>query len=366
MAAYDFRIIRPVEITDAILTSSNVPETVAATYAGDTTYALADRSGLAPVDGAAQLIYESLSAGNIGNPLPVPPATSTAYWRYVASVYPAYNVAVTYADLAIVSSIGTNSHLLYRSLVAGNLGNPLSDATKWQHFGSPKVSTGLPYNSTNRWKMFGQSYGSQTECAEEILNVLTPGTVINTVAFLNVSAQSIRLQQSVSGHDQTIQLQTHPVDNWYDWYYEELQNEDEALFIDVPPYPASTLTLTITQTGGTAKCGACVIGKEKLLGQTQEGMSKEIIDHSRVTENAFGDIELTKGNYVERLSLNVHLAPGSESEVVRQMKDHRAEPLVAVGSTDYALSIVYCYIYSWSVPCEITGGLMPVELHGLT
>lgn len=366
MPSYDFRIIRPVEITDAILTSSNVPETVAATYSGGTTYALADRVGLAPVNGQAQLIYESLSNGNLGNPLPVPPATSTAFWRYVSSVYPVYSGAVSYSLGAIVSSIGTNTHLLYQSLVASNLGNALTDTTKWFHYGSQKVTTGADYNSTNRWKMFDQSYGSQTTNAESIILVLTPGVLINAVAFLNTSGTSIRVQQSVSGYDETVSLQSHPVDNWYDWYYEELIIEDEALFLDIPPYASSTLTITISAAGGTAACGVCVIGKEKQLGLTQWGMSKEIQDYSRVVENDFGDIELRRGTYAERLNLDVQLLPGSESEVVRQMKTHRAEPLVFVGSTEFSLSIVYGFLGSWQVPCELTGGLMPVQIRGLT
>lgn len=365
MASYDFGIIRPIEVTDAILTSSTVPETVAATYAGGTTYALGDRVGLAPVNGAAQLIYESLSAGNIGNPLPVPPATATAFWRYVASVYPAYSGAVTYALGDTVSSISTNVHLLYESLVAGNLGNALTDATKWLHVGSPKVTTGDPYNSTNRWKMFDQSYGSQTENAESIVVVLTPGVLVNAMAFLNTEGYSVRLQQSVSGYDETIVLQTHDVDNWYDWYYEELVNEDEAVFLDIPPYAASTLTVTIAAPNGTAKCGVCVIGKQKVLGTTQWGMSKEIQDYSRVIENDFGDVEMRKGQYAERLNLDVHLSAGSESEVFRQMKAHRSEPLVVIGSTDFTLSIVYGFIEAWQVPCELTGGLMPVRIRGL-
>lgn len=366
MASYDFRIIRPIEITDAILTSSNVPETVAATYSGATTYSAGDRVGLAPVNGQAQLIYESLSPGNLGNPLPVPPATSTALWRYISSVYPAYSGAVTYALGNTVSSISTNTHLLYESLIAGNLGNALSDTTKWLPLGSPNVTTGAPYNSTNRWTMFDQSYTSQTTNAESITIVLTLNQISNAAAFLNVSAQSIRMQQSVSGYDKTIQLQKHPVDNWYDWYYEDLITDDEALFTDIPPYPASTITVTITSVGGTAACGVMVIGKEKVLGKTQWGMSKEITDFSRVSQNSFGDIELRRGNYTERLNINVHLTPGSESEVVRQLKSYRSEPLVFVGSTEFTMSIVYGFLGAWSVPCYITGGLMPIEVKGLT
>jgi hypothetical protein len=365
MASYDFRIIRPVEVTDAILTSSNVPETVAATYAGGTTYSLGDRVGLAPVDGAAQLIYESLSAGNVGNALPVPPATSTAFWRYVASVYPAYSGAVTYALDDIVSSISTDSHLRYQSLAAGNVGNALTDITKWVHYGSPKVTTGAPYNSTNRWKMFDQSYGSQTENAESISLVLTPGVLVTDIAFLNAEGQSIRVQQSVSGYDETISLQSHGVDNWYDWYYEELLTEDEAYFENIPPYAASTLTITIAATEGTAKCGVCVIGKSRALGWTQWGMSKEIQNYSRVVENKFGDFEMRRGAIAERLNLDVHLTPGSEGEVFSQMKTHSSEPLVIIGSTDFSLSIMYGFIEAWQVPCELTGGLMPVRVRGL-
>jgi hypothetical protein len=265
-----------------------------------------------------------------------------------------------------VSSIGTNNHLLYQSLAAGNIGNALTDITKWAHYGSPKVTTGDPYNSTNRWKMFDQSYSSQTENAESIILVLTPGVLVNTLVFLNASGGSIRVQQSVSGYDSTLSLISHPVDNWYDWYYEDIISDDEALFIDIPPYVASTLTITISAAGGTAKCGVCVIGKEKRIGTTLWGMSKEIQDYSRVVTNDFGDIQLTRGSYSERLNLDVLLTAGTESEVVRQMKDHRAEPLAFVGSTSFSMSIVYGFIESWRVPCEITGGTMPVQIKGLT
>lgn len=367
MATNDFRIIRPVEITDAMLGTNNVPESVAATYSGATTYALGATAGLAPVDGAAQLVYESLSSGNVGHPLPVPPATLTAYWRYIASVYPAYSGAVTYAAGDMVSSIGTNTHLLYESLVAGNIGNALSDAAKWLHVGAPKVTTGAPYNSTNRWKMFDQSYGSQTVRAENITFTITPGEIANSIAFLNAQGSSIRVQQAISGYDTTISLVEHTVNSWYDWYYELPSTKDDVLFLDIPPYAASTFTVTITAaTGYNAACGVCVFGREKLLGTTLWGMTKEIQDYSRVIENAWGDITLLKGAYSERLNLSVKIAPGSEGEVVRQMKAHRAEPLVFVGSTQFDLSIVYGFLGAWSVPCQLSGGIMPVQIKGLT
>jgi len=364
MADYDFSIIRPLEITDSILTSSNVPEATQAAYNAGTTYALgALVGGAAAVDGQPQTIYRSLQNGNIGHT----PSSSPTWWIELGVVYPVYSGAVTYAVGDIVSSIGTNTHLLYESQAAANIGNPLTDATKWLHIGSPKVTTGLPYNSTNRWTMFDQSYSSQTVNGGSIAITLTPGTVVNAAAFINLQGVNITVAQSGSGYSKTIALQTHPVNNWYDWYYEDLIQEDKALFTDIPPYTAGVLTITINATtDGYAKCGVAVIGKLKQLGTTQWGMSASIDDYSRVVENQYGNIELRRGSYSERLNIDVHVAPGAENEVVRQMKDHRAEPLIAIGSSAYSHSILYCFFKSWQVPTEITGGIMPVELKGLT
>lgn len=69
-------VIAPTTITDALLTSSTAPETDHAAYAAGTTYALGDRV----IRTSTHRIYESLSAGNIGNT----PETSPTKWLDVA------------------------------------------------------------------------------------------------------------------------------------------------------------------------------------------------------------------------------------------------------------------------------------------
>lgn len=68
-----FVIVNPQPVTDAVLTTSNVPETDAAAWAAGTTYAL----------GALVMyqhsVYESAAAGNVGNN----PATVTTAWTRV-------------------------------------------------------------------------------------------------------------------------------------------------------------------------------------------------------------------------------------------------------------------------------------------
>lgn len=351
----DFKIVRPVAITDAILTSTNVPETVAATYAGGTTYTTGNRTGLAPVYGDAQLIYESKTSGNIGNPLPVPPATSTTHWKYVGSVYPVYNSGSSCGIGGIVSSISTDVHSLYYSLVAANTGNPLTDITKWQ-----------PIGSTNARAMFDEVYGSQTEAPEAINTVVTAGVLTNTVFLGNLEATAVTITQSISGYAETRNLNSHPVLNWYDWYYEPLIRATDALFVNIPPYAASNLTIEITNLGGTAKCGLCIIGQSVTLGKTQWELIGEIISYSGTTTDTFGNTTFLPRAKVKKLNLEVRIPAGFETEAHRLLTLYTDVPTVFIGSSLYGMTWDYGYLGNWSVPISITGRNAPIEIRGLT
>lgn len=355
MSSPDFKFVRPLAITDAMLISSSVPETVAATYSGATAYVVGNRVGLAPVDGVAQLVYECIQNGT-GQPLPVPPATTTAYWQKVGEVYPLYSGAAIYGRGAIVSNIGTNVHELYESLVAGNVGNALTDAAKW-----------LPLGATNRWKMFDEIANSQTISDTDITIVLSPGVLINSAIFSNVTGASIRVQQSVSGYDRTILLNSHLVVDWYDWYYEALTVRDDVPFMDVPPYPASSLTITIAAVGGSAACGVAVFGQQSIIGTTLAPLSRGINDYSRVIEDAWGGLILQPGNYSKLMTVEVFIPPGYESQVVHLLTGIRAVPVMFVAGDNFDSAVIYGILgRGWNAPLSVSGGIARIELRGLT
>jgi hypothetical protein len=70
------QLIKPVAITDTVLTSSNVPETDYAEYSSGTTYSVGQKVKLA----ATHRVYESLVASNLNHP----PASSTDHWLDIA------------------------------------------------------------------------------------------------------------------------------------------------------------------------------------------------------------------------------------------------------------------------------------------
>lgn len=346
----DFRMLRPVTVLDATLTSTTVPEAVAATYSAGTTYTIGQRAGAAPVYGDPQTVYESLQNGNIGHAQ----ASSPTWWKPLGVVYPPYNSGSTCGLGKIVSNISADVHELYESQVAGNTGNPLTDTTKW-----------LVLGSTNARAMFDETYGSQTTNADSIVTVLTMGVLTTAVYLGNLEAVSVRLQQSVSAYDQTMNLNSHPVDNWYDWYYEDLVIVSDIVFVDVPPYAGSTLTITITNTGSTAKCGIVIVGKPVTLGTTQWEVLGGFVSYSNTSTDGFGNTTFAPHGVVSKLNLDVHIYEGFESEALRLLKQYVDVPTVFIGGTDYAMATLYGALSSAQVPISITGKTAPIEILGL-
>jgi hypothetical protein len=299
MSASDFRIIRPIEVTDAIFTSSTIAE----------------------------------------------PAAGETAWVSAASY--------TAGD----ERIRTTTHRKYRAKTThtGVATLPENDATNWEDIGG-----------TEKWAMFDETYQTQSSDSSSIVVTLTPGEIINSVAFLNVEAASIQVQQSVSGYDQTISLVSHEVLSWYDFWFELPLREGDAAFTDIPPVPSGVLTVTISNPGDTAACGVCALGRSKTLGATQWEPTRTINDYSSTTENDDGVISLTRKAFSKRLNIDFRVPPGLESDVTRTLEQYRATPLVFIGSEDYSMTMIYGFLGAWSVPISITGRNASLEIKGLT
>lgn len=403
MTDADFILVLPIPVVDATLTSTNVPEVAAASeYAGGTSYALGKIVGTTV--GTVQTVYESLQAANVGHTQSSSPtwwrpigtaaaeynagtsyaldaiigttsglfqyiykslqaanightqASSPTYWELIGAVNATYDKTVTYAAADIVANISTNVHQLYKSTTGSNTGQALTDTTKWTFLGS-----------TNARAMFDDIYGSQTVNQNTIVYTVTPGVLVNSLWWGNVDAASIRVQQSDSGFDVTTSLNSHDVLNWYDWYYLPLvRRGDLASIGNIPPYPSSTLTVTISNVGGIAKCGIAIMGVAQILGLTQWELIAGILSYSGTTTDGFGNTKFLPRAKAKKLNLEVRITPGYEDEAFRIMTACTDVPLLLVGTTRWQMAQAYGSLGSWALPLSNKGKNMTVEFKGLT
>ena len=305
MAASDFKLIRPLSITDGIVTANNVTEADATEWTSGTR-----------VVGDLRMV------------------TTTANGASVATHYIYRANTTTGADPTLVANQGTGNG--------------------WDIVGA-----------TNAWAMFDPEYQTQTVFADTIEVEFTPVTSVNSLAVLNVDAASATIVQSTTGYTETKSLISHGVLGWYDWFFESPIRIADAVFTGIPPYIGETLTITLDNTGLDAKCGVMVLGKAKILGATQWEANRSINDYSQATEAVDGAVTLTQGNYSKRLNMEFKVPQGLESEATRVLEQYRATPMVFVGSDEYEMTIIYGFLGSWAVPISNTGRNAYVEIKGL-
>lgn len=315
------QVIPPVDITDGMLTSSTVQETVAATYNAGTTYAAGALVGLAPVDGSAQVIWRSLQNGNLGNAL-----TEGAWWTAAGSVYPAYNSGHNYVTGTYCQD--NTNHLIYQSVQHPNTAQSLTDTAYWTEIGP-----------TNKWAMFDYNRNTRTSVPLSMTIVITPGERINSLALVGLRANSYDIEvTSVTGGgtvwSESGTLNTRNTLTWYDYFFGEFSTQESLAFFDIPPYSDCVITITLEADSGNVECGACVIGTYVYLGETQYTAISDVLNFSTVERDANGNATLTPRRNVPKTSQQVWCDKMRVNKVRQLRDDLNATPAIWYGIDD--------------------------------
>lgn len=273
--------------------------------------------------------------------------------------YPAWNSATAYAVGAKV--IRTSTHRIYERIIAGTtVTAPESDAANW-----------LDYSATNRWKMFDSLVGSQSTAGGTITVTLTPGTVFNAVALVNISATSVRVKVTneidgvVYDKTKTTQAPIATPDYWA-YFFEPITQNTTAVFLDLPTYGVNT-TVEITITGGAA-CGHCLIGTQYAIGDfgVQRGAQVGITDYSRKEKNAFGEYSVVERAWNKRSRMDVLVSNNKLDGLQSLFASIRTTPTLWVGSDQYESLTVFGYYRDFAAVISYPNySQMNLEIEGL-
>lgn len=280
------KLIRPYDIVDATLTSCNVPETDYAAYNPATTYSLGDR----------------------------------------------------------VIVVGANIHKIYESLQAANTGHtPATEPTWW-----------LDCGATNKWKMFDHLVNNQTEYTGNMQFTLTCVGRINAIAFLNVYASSIRViaTDAIDGvvFDRTTNMQSNMgIVDWWSWFFEYPTWNSTLVITDLPIYSDLVFSITITGIGGISKCGECIIGLSKELGDTLYGATVGIQDYSVKTRDTWGNYTIQERAYSKRANFTLDVPNGAIDNLEITLAGYRATPILYVGANQYGSTAILGFYKDFSI-----------------
>lgn len=349
------KLIVPLQITDSKLLSSNVVET-ATLWSGATTYALGDQTGVATGSGNVINVYESLQGSNLNKA----PASNPLWWKFVSVTYGPYAAGTTYAKGDRVISVAADVHQVYQSAVASNLGNALTDTSKWVLVGA-----------TNRWAPFDQSNTSQAVRQGNITYSIKPIERFNAAAVLNAKGTSVTLKltdpvDGVIWNETKTLVSDSGIDNWYDWLFTDIEYIDQAVFDGLPNYLNATAEF---QVNGSGEVGAGVVclGYARDIGDEQYGASVGIIDYSYKQADEWGNYEIVEKAFSKTGTFTVFVKADFVDVLQGLLAKYRATPVIYYVSPLYQSTTIYGFYRDAKVTIDYWNySVLSINIEGLT
>ena len=183
---------------------------------------------------------------------------------------------------AAVSLSHSGSHEIFESQVSANLGNSLTDNTKWIKLGP-----------SNYMAMFDTLRTTKSTGGSPFEFSLTPGARIDSIGMAGLVANSIHLVITSGGstvYDETIDLNSREILDWYDYFFEEFSTIPGIARFYLPPYTDAVITITITSVSNLVEIGAVIIGSKVDLGEAQLGAMNDGLNFSTITRDFEGNI----------------------------------------------------------------------------
>jgi len=256
----------------------------------------------------------------------------------------------------------------YENLIAGTGKSPpdFSNTT----IPVPATIDWLDLGATNRFAMFDEVNGTQTVNADTVDVTLTPGQVVNSVVALNMDAVSIQVIMTAPGpgvvYDETIDLQSGPVENWYGFYFDPLIRDTAAVFLDLPAYPDADIQVIVDNTGSDAKIGTLIMGAQVSLGVALHGTSSGILDYSRVVTDDFGNTSIQERPFSKRADYAVRLPTSNSGFVQATLAGLRATAAVYIGDENLSVTFVYGFAKNFEIILsDAVWSDMSIEVRGL-
>jgi hypothetical protein len=275
--------------------------------------------------------------------------------------YATYNPATPYAVGTMVIVVGANVHKIYESLQAANTGHDPAISPSWW----------LDRGATNRWKMFDTLVSSQTESTGDMTFSLRITDCVNSIALLNVSAASVRVvaTDAVEGviFDRTVNMSSSlGIVDWWSWFFESPEWDADAVITDLPMYANMTLSVTLANIGGVARCGACIVGMSKDLGDTQYGASVGIQDYSVKARDTWGNYSILERAYSKRASFTINANNNTIDRLQSILAGYRSVPILYIGAEEFGSTFILGFYKDFSVTIAYCSfSVCTIEIEGL-
>ncbi|MBX9636151.1 MAG: hypothetical protein K2Q14_07000 [Gammaproteobacteria bacterium] len=283
----------------------------------------------------------------------------------VETDYPEHDPGTTYALGERV--ISTITHKIYESAKAGNLDKDPTDINN--RTGSTKWWTQV--DSTNAWKMFDGEKTSATTKASSLTIVLKPGFINSLYAGgLIADTATITMKDAPGGsvvYSETMQLENSYPPDYYEYGFSPFTQQPDLILDDIPPYYNGEITFTLEIASGNVECGMFQVGDLRPLGTLQYNASATPKSYSYIKIDDFGNNEIKRRKKATDGKYQVILEPSYANTAMSILNAVLDVPVVCVATTfdDYAWLRTFGLVSGEMVPDNYSECVMNVSVKGL-
>lgn len=207
--------------------------------------------------------------------------------------------------------------------------------------------------STNKYAMFDQTINVGTQSAASFSLELTPAVICDGIAAVNlVNVTDVDIV-IYDGYDNVIYsgnfeiFDNSDVVDWYEYFFSPIAYRTTFIAFDIPG-GYYDMRAVVTFNGTDVSVGELIIGNQVTLGIANYGTSWEYLDFSRRTRDDFGNYEITKRDTSEAINFDITIEYNQTSYVKRQLKEftgRETTPVLWVGTTDQNdVTLTYGYL----------------------
>lgn len=298
--------VKPIQITDALLIATDVPEADYPAIANSTVYVMGDRV----ISTVTHMIYQCELGYTSGSPA-TPPNLDETHWT------------------------------------------PVAATNRWKMFDAVNSSQTAQADSVSYTLELGESVST--------LGVLN---------LTNATSVRARLVDPTYGtvYDKTVDVSAVVSSSgWWEWVFGLRSAPVDCVFTDLPSYPTAQLVIDI-EGGADLAVGVVLVGQAVPIGYaTNLGIRVGIQDYSKVKENAFGDTVLVQRAFAKRATFSTAVLRQDVDSVVAFLTSVRATPCLYVGSISYQSTFIFGFYQDMSAAITYTThSELSLQVRGLT
>lgn len=211
--------------------------------------------------------------------------------------------------------------------------------TYWQYIEATNSRIMFDYTRS------GDDY--QTTRSGNITVTLEPNQgITDYIAFfgLNGDEVAVTVTDPIDGviYDEAFDLRDDSaVYDGFTYCFEPIVKYTELIVDDLPPYGGTEIDIVIDAGVNTAKCGKCVVGFGKFIGDVVYGTQVGIVSYSNV-DRSFGRAVIQSGDYNRFVDYQVGVNTQYNREIQKLLTGYRDKPIVFIGAkSDFLETTLY-------------------------